>query len=166
MNDSLLMKIGQRLNRLKEESAGLFRFELSFPADILVQIDALDVFEGQEENAVGLAELEKIDDVFMTELGESAGLAAKLLQGKGMVSQSGQQDLQGHRLAAFLIEGLIDDAHAAGGNVLQQLVFADLAAPQFARGHYLSCHQLQGARHNGTPSIAIPQLPAFSRLSW
>ena len=72
-------------------------------------------------------------DVGMIEIGRRLGLALKALHVVGRGELTGEDHLQGHDAVEAHLPGLVDDAHAAAGDLLQQLVVAEVTDSSPAR---------------------------------
>ena len=136
MGDALLEGVLERLDGLDENAPRFFRRQPPLAFDIVIEVDAIDVFQGEEIHAVGLPVLVERDDVFVRQPGGMAGFATKTLQGIGLVGHLGIKHFQGDGAAQFLVGRLVDDAHPPRGDVLQDLVFAKAGARiKRLRGH-------------------------------
>ena len=96
-------------------------------ADELLQIDAIDVLHRQEMDPAGLARVVGPHDVRMIQPADRLHLATEAADGLGIVQVAVGQDLQGHDLVEVDLPGLVDDAHAAVADFLQQFVVAQAA---------------------------------------
>ena len=83
---------------------------------------ALDVLHGQDEAAVLLAEVVEVDDVGVLELGQRLGLLEEAGLDVGVRRQLGRQDLERDLLVGHLVAALVDHAHAALPEHVDELV--------------------------------------------
>ena len=128
MRDALLVGVIERLDRLNENPPRFFGSEPALTFDVFVKVDAIDVFQSEIVQVVGLAVLVERDDVLVAELGGMACFAAETLQGVRLIGQRGIEHFQGDEPAKLLVGGLIDCTHAATGDVRQHFVFAEAVA--------------------------------------
>ncbi len=96
-------------------------------ADELLQVDAVDELHDQELDAARLAGVKGPHDVRMIQSSDRLHLAAETAQRLGIIKVTVRQDLQGDRLVEIDLAGLVDDAHAAATEFLQQFVVAQPA---------------------------------------
>ena len=89
-----------------------------------VQALALDVLHGVVVHPVVLADAEDRHDVGVVEHGRGAGLALEPLELVGVAQAVLRQDLERHVPAQALLHRLVDDAHAAAGDLPQDAVVA------------------------------------------
>ena len=93
----------------------------------LYEIDALDKFHDQVMRAVLFAVVEERDDVFVGQAGGGLGLAVEAFDHHRLGGHVRGQHLESHRPAQLGVDGLVDRPHAAGGNVVDDLVFSQPA---------------------------------------
>ena len=96
-------------------------------ADELLQVDAVDELHHQEMDAAGLARVVGPHDVRMIQPSDRLHLAAETADRLGIVQVTMGKDFQGDRLVEIDLPGLVDDAHAAAAQFLQQFVVAQAA---------------------------------------
>ena len=102
-------------------------FDAAQPLDLAkhgVQALALDVLHGVVVHAVVLADAEDRHDVGVVEHGRGAGLALEPLELARVAQAVLRQDLERHVPAQALLHRLVDDAHAAAGDLPQDAVVA------------------------------------------
>src|SRR5439155_25668858 len=92
------------------------------------QVAALDVLHGEVRLAFALADVIDGDDVRVVEVGGGLGLQAEAGQVLGERQLAGPDHLEGDDAAEGLVTGLVDDAHATLGDLVEQFVLADDAA--------------------------------------
>ena len=76
--------------------------------------------------AVVFADLEDLHDVRMLQAGDRLGLGAEAGHVPFAGVFTGQDHLQGHEAVELALPGLVDDAHTAAAQFLQQFVVADV----------------------------------------
>jgi hypothetical protein len=76
---------------------------------------------------VMLADLVDGDDVRMIEVGRRLGLSVEALDFRFAGELAGQDHLEGDDSIEADLPGAIDDAHAAAGDLLEQLIVAEVA---------------------------------------
>jgi hypothetical protein len=92
---------------------------------LLRQRAALEEAHGEEMAAVVLAHLVDGDDVRVVERGRRLRLVAEAMDG-GLVGEPGAQDhLERHGAAEARVARLVDDAHAAAAELLEDLVVGE-----------------------------------------
>src|SRR6266851_5771905 len=96
-------------------------------ADVLMKVDAVDVFQGQEVDAVGLSEFIKPDNIFVAKLGKSDRFLSKSLQRGWVLRQAGQENFEGHVFVRFLIGRLINNSHSTRGDMGLEAILPDVA---------------------------------------
>jgi hypothetical protein len=89
---------------VRGETTGLHR---------LTKVDAVDKFHEQVKKAPGLAEVMDGNDVRMIEAGEDASFTIEPLGKGGIGSEGLREKLESHHAVELGLTGLIDDAHAA-----------------------------------------------------
>ena len=114
-------------------------------ADELLQVDAVDELHHQEMDAAGLARVVGPHDVRMIQSSDRLHLAAEAADRLGIIQVAMGKDFQGDRLVEIDLPGLVDDAHAAVAQFLQQFVVA------------------QAARFDDPAENALDQLGAFGK---
>ena len=91
-------------------------------ADPLVETASVDQLQREERQAVVLAGLVDLDDIGMRELGDGLGLGAESRQAHGTHVHPGEDHLQGDHALQTPVPGLVDHAHAAAPEFLQDVV--------------------------------------------
>src|SRR5262249_13003727 len=118
----------------------LFGIECAFAADVLVQIDALHVFEGEKPRPLVFAKLVDGNDVLVAQLGGIAGLAAETLQSRRIGGHVRRQNFQSNVSVEIQVARLVNRAHASGGDVLHHIIFADANRLAGAFGLWVGGH--------------------------
>jgi hypothetical protein len=95
---------------------------------LLGQAAAVDQLHGEERLALVLADFVDGHDVGVVEGCDGGGLGAEALQVGGRGLRAGAEHLEGDDPAQALLAGLVDDAHAAAGDLFKQLVTAQRLA--------------------------------------
>ena len=113
--------------------------------DELLQVDAVDELHHQEMDAAGLARVVGPHDVRMVQPADRLHLATEAADRLGIVQVAVGKDLEGDGLIEIDLPGLVDDAHAAVAQFLQQFVVA------------------QAARFYDPPEDALDQLRALGK---
>src|SRR5947199_7849201 len=103
MDNVLLMKISQGTHGLRDQQTGLVGIQSPLAVDVLVQVDAVDVIQRQKVDAIDFSKLVQADDVLMPKFGVSSRFAAKSLQGRRILGQAWQENLERHRLPGLFI---------------------------------------------------------------
>jgi len=80
------------------------------------------------------ADLDDRDDAGMRQLGRGLGLAVETLDLLGSGELAALDHLQSNDAIELLLPGLVDDAHPAPINLLQQLVVAEGTESRFSLG--------------------------------
>ena len=75
------------------------------------EVRSLHVLHHKVVDAAGRAEVDRLDDVVMTQLRSHLGLGRQLLEEAGVGSQARLQDLDGHQAVHAQLAGLVDRAH-------------------------------------------------------
>ncbi len=117
VNDALAVRMVEGLRGLNEDGAGLRDFELALAEDVIGEVRPIDEFHCEVVGILDLVPLVQGDDVGVVEPGGVAGLAAEAFEGAGMGQEAGGEDLEGDDPAEADVHGLVDGAHAAGGDV-------------------------------------------------
>ena len=90
-----------------------------------VEAAAVDVLQLEERQAVGLADVADLDDMGVLEMRDRAGLGQEPRQRLGPGMGAAQDHLDGADAAQHDLAGLVDHAHAAPAQLLQDLVARD-----------------------------------------
>ena len=88
---------------------------------------SLDELHAEKRAALKFRDLEDRHDIGMVEVGGQLGLASKPLAFLGGGHLARQDHLERDQPFQVLVSGLVDDAHAAAGDLLEHLVIADAA---------------------------------------
>ncbi len=91
---------------------------------LLGQAAAFDELHAEVVQSLVLADLVDWDNVGMVEMGGGLGLALEALHVLVGGQLSGEDHLKGHGSVEADLAGLVDDAHAAAGNLFLQLIVA------------------------------------------
>ena len=102
-------------------------------ADELVEVGPVDVFHDQIMPALDLVGVEGGDDVGVMQLGGGANLALEHLHGLGRLHELRRQHLDGHDALHRHVHGLVDPAHAALPQLVENLVLAQKEAAASGR---------------------------------
>ena len=86
------------------------------------QILSLDELHGDEAESFGDAEIEDADHVAMRDFSRQDQFLLKALQNAGMAGQFRTDHLERHQPVQLAVSGLVDRAHAAFAQHLQDLV--------------------------------------------
>ena len=86
------------------------------------QVFALDELHGDELNAVGVAKVIDADDVFVRDLMGKEKLLLEAGDNRGIGRKLTPNEFQGDEAVEFAVAGLVDRAHAAFAQQLQDLV--------------------------------------------
>src|ERR1700674_149890 len=116
------------VDRYGEEN---FRFERP-PANAMFKRQAVQKLHGQEEMAVFLPNLMDRADIGMVEGGSGEGFAAETLQCLGLLRDIVGEKLKGDKSAKGDVFGLVNHAHAAAAEFLDDAVVRD-STPDHAR---------------------------------
>ena len=109
-------------------------------ADELLQVDAVDELHDQEMHAAGLARVVGLDDVRMAQPSDRLHLPPETADRLGIIEKPMGKDFQGNDLVEIDLPGLVDNAHAAMAQFLQQFVVA------------------QATRFDGSPEYGLDQV--------
>ena len=93
--------------------------------DELAKVLAFDVFHRQEMDGAGLVGVVDKDDIGVRQAGGGAALAPEALDGLRTVHVFGANDLEGDEAVEDAVMGLVDRAHAAGADAVQQQVLPE-----------------------------------------
>ena len=115
----------QPLGHLGDDADRLGLGQPPVALDLLAQRLPLDELHHQIGDAAGLAEVEGADDVRVVQPAGGVELLLEALDQDGVAGHVLRHDLDGHDRAAVAAAGAVDGAHAALGDLLQQIVVAD-----------------------------------------
>jgi hypothetical protein len=107
-------------------------------ADVLeqsAQVNAGDVFHGEEMHAVDLARIGSLDNVGMIELADGAHLPVKSMHHAWVEQRPASKHLEGHHLAEPHVPRAVDDPHTAAADLVEQFILAEATRPGRADGH-------------------------------
>ena len=97
------------------------------PRKLIAEATPFDQLHAEIMLPLMLADFVDRHDVRMVEVGGRLGLGMEPLDGALGSQLTGQNHLQGHQAMEAHLPRLIDHAHAAAGDLLQQLVIAEIA---------------------------------------
>src|SRR5262249_20541371 len=131
VDDAALGRVGQAGGHLEHDRDGVpDRDGAAVGLHELPQVVALDKLEGDEMEALVLAEEVDAGDVVVVGLGGGPGFLLEPDDVLRVGSHVGREDLKGDDAAEVEVAGLEDGGHAAGADGLDQLEVAELAAGQ------------------------------------
>jgi hypothetical protein len=81
------------------------------------EIQPVDVFHGQKQAALGFADVENRNDVFMVQGGRGFGFGEESLPGFGLLPEMGVRNLKRHPAIQGRVPGQINRGHAAGSQL-------------------------------------------------
>ena len=113
MDDARLVRLGQPRADLNEEARRARKSPRPLAPEQRREIVALDELHHEIERAVGLAEVERLNDVRVIELADRLRLEAKTTNRFGLFCGVGRQHLHRGGLAQVQVLDAIDDAHPA-----------------------------------------------------
>ncbi len=121
VNDALLMRVvdgaGQGLGQLGGGPSGL-----RHAVDVVRQGAAFHKFHGEKGAVLVAAHLENLHDIRMTHLGNGLGFIQEAHELLGPGIFAGQYHLQGDEAVERQLPRLVDDAHAAPAQLLEDLI--------------------------------------------
>ncbi len=94
-------------------------------AELLVEAAAAHVLQREERQAAVLADVVNLDDVRVPQPGDRQRLAPEALELLRGGVRPGEDHLQGDDAVQAPLPGLVDDAHAAAAQLLQNVVSFD-----------------------------------------
>jgi hypothetical protein len=109
------------LSQCLQQSGRLFRRQ-GASREALLQGAAGDKFHDAERPALMLADLEYLHDIGMLQAGNRLGLRAEARQGLRVSGRPWGDHLERHQAAELALARLVDDAHAAPAQFLQDFV--------------------------------------------
>jgi hypothetical protein len=125
MDDAMLMRRMHRPGQRLEQGCGL-TWCLRLAPQSLSQVSPADVLQGQEREAVVLADLIDLDDVGVLQAGDGVGLGQEAGAPLGASVGAGEHHLQRHQAFGAELSGLVDHTHAAAAQLFQDLVAGHL----------------------------------------
>src|SRR5262249_28070883 len=129
MNDPALVRPGERIGDLDRVVDGAAHVEPTASDDVL-QESALDVLHRDEVEPLERADLVDRDDVRMIQRGRSARFPGQPRPAVVVARDHPGDNFQGHGTLELLVETLVDLAHAAPAEQLQDLEVAELSSGQ------------------------------------
>ena len=130
MDDARLVGDGQRLAHLVDDLAGAADFQGAAVLDRLADIGAVDELHGEEMLPALLADGEAADDIGMIKPGADARLADETRNDIGIARQVRRQQLEGHLAVEADLPGVVDHAHPALAQFLDDLEIAQRHRPR------------------------------------
>ena len=126
MNDPLLVSVLDGRRNLDHQLCRFAGRQRTF-GHFRCQARSLDVGHGEVVLSLVLADFENGHDAWMVELRRCFCLGMKPLDLLRAGQLSGKDQLQGHDPLEVHLAGLVDDAHPAARDLLQQLIIAEVA---------------------------------------
>ena len=172
MDEAALVCVVDRPRQRFDERDGL-RARYRRAVHTLGEAAPLNQLHAQVGAALMLADLVNGNDLRMVHLGGRLRLVVKALQFGGRGEPAREDHLQGDETVEALLAGLVDDAHAPAGDLLQQLIITEFM--NHAGGWV---HGGRGAREGGRdrrvlirwravgPPESAPEKPAIRRWRW
>ena len=121
MNDAFGMRRVQRVRNLNRQCQQHVQFHRT-PGDQVLQRHAIQILHGDESLAVLLANFVNGADVGMVQRGSRLRLALKAAERRGILGHFIGQKLQCDKPPQPRVFGLVDHAHAAAAQLLQNAV--------------------------------------------
>jgi hypothetical protein len=125
-------------------------FQRTAPVEHLAEIQALDVFLGDEMQPVDAADFVDLDDVGMHQSRRRLGLVDEPAHVRIVLCQRGLQHLDGDRPTQRLLFGQIDLGHPAAPQPAQQMIIAQLAARKIHGQPFARLDRSQLVRHRAS----------------
>ncbi len=126
MHHALVVRVLQRFADGRDDGEGLRRLQFSV-ADEVAEVHAVHELHHDVEQAAGLAEVVDRDDVRMAELRQQLGLAGETFGEARVALALGGEDLDRDEAVEGFLAGLVNDAHAAAPETLDDLELRKLA---------------------------------------
>ena len=124
MDDTLLMRVLQRLGHLAQERRGLPRIDRAFGHEVF-QRAAGNVLHHQVWRAFGFAVVVHGEDVRMIEFSDGLRFDLEAFQKAGLIQQKLRQYLDRHNAIEPRLVGFVDRRHAAAADRLDQLILTE-----------------------------------------
>ena len=133
MDHAFLMGHRQRPRRLAGNLDGVLDLHRA-GSDDLVEALSLDKGHGDEGFAIGLVDFINGADIGMIERRGRLGLTNEAAVGVLVLEQVGSEELQGHETVELCVLGLVDHAHPALADFLDDFVMRNGLADHRRRG--------------------------------
>ena len=124
VDDALVVRVLQRVAHLAHDAERLLRLDLA-RAHHLPQVRAVDVLHHEVVQAACDARVVDVDDRRVVEARQRAPLAREALREGRVARRIGWQHLDRHRALQPLLHGLVDRAHPAAPDELDELVLRE-----------------------------------------
>ena len=124
MHQAVLVDILQPKRRLAGHLAGIAYRHGAEAADDLRQVEPLDVFHHEHRRAVDLPGVVGADDVVMVQLADGLHLAFEAGDRPRVLRAARRKHLERDHPIELGVQGLVDRAHAAVAQLLDQLILA------------------------------------------
>src|SRR5262249_24847237 len=125
VDDAAVMRVIERARDLHGDDRGDVEGEPAAPLEEVVEVDALHVLHHDEQRAPLLVEVVDVDDVFVLELGEGQRLPLEPDDELRVDRHGRLERLDGDGAVQRLLDGLVDDRHAARGDLRQDPAVSD-----------------------------------------
>src|SRR5262249_54286255 len=123
VNDPEVVRLGQRLAALADDAEDAHRLHPAVAVDGRAYRLAIEELHGHEEQALaGLAEIEETHRVRVLELRAGLGLVDEAANPLGILGDLGVQNLDGDNAVDGNLAGLVDHAHSALADAINDLV--------------------------------------------
>ena len=125
VDDAAVVHVIEGARDLHRDDRGDVVGQAAAALEQVIQVDAADVLHHDEERAPLAMEVVDMDDVFVLEAGQGAGLA---LEAGGQLlvrADRGLERLDGHHPVELLLDGAVDDGHSAGRHLLHNPAISD-----------------------------------------
>jgi hypothetical protein len=169
MDDPQLVGFAEPFTDLPGDGDGLAGAQPPDLPDELPEVLAADVLHGDVAGALRLSQVKHLADVLMADLTGELQLVREALQGLPVQDGFGPEELQGDFLADLGVVDLVNPAHAARTELLDDLV----ATGEGRAGRQLLRGRFQGFGDRGEGLSWFPgriepggALPAVGRLGW
>jgi hypothetical protein len=149
MNDALAMGGVERIGNLDRKRQQGFQIE-GTAGDAVLQSGAVEKLHHDERLAVLLTDLVNGADVGMVECGSGPGLAAETFQGLRIVGDVVRKELESDEASELGVFGLVNQAHAAAAQLLQDAVVGNSLAdhpPQILRWRSEQVNESRASSH-------------------
>src|SRR5207245_2326768 len=120
VHDLVFVEKAQPLGNLAEDCQGFVDRQGS-ALEPLLQVLAGNEFENQVRNTIRLAEIQRLDQMRMTQLADGGKLSFEALEARRIQRQEAVADLHRHELTGVLVARLVHGRHAAAADGLQNL---------------------------------------------
>ena len=124
VDDAVAVGLGQAPGDLQGDRHGPAGRQLSDLADEALEVLAVDIFHGDVGRALRPADVEHAADILVDDRAGRLELVAETLDRLGVGGHFGPEELQGDLLVELGVVDLVDPAHAAAAELLDDLVAA------------------------------------------